>query len=192
MQSYRLQHPTIGDVTVKISGRAHRIALRVKLNGEVELTTPLRGVSQSEALAFLESKLEWVQRSKLKMQRRVAEAPAKREFSCEELMELYLQAEAYLPSRVEHIAKQCGFKYSGMRISKARSKWGSCRADNQISLSFYLMILPKHLIDYVIIHELSHTIHHNHSERFHALVNRVVGGRERELHQELKSYRVSN
>ena len=53
-----------------------------------------------------------------------------------------------------------------------------------------MMLLPPHLRDYVIIHELCHTVHHNHSPRFHALVDRLTGGRERELDKELKGYRI--
>ena len=50
------------------------------------------------------------------------------------------------------------------------------------------MTLPAHLRDFVLLHELCHTVHHDHSARFHALLNRCVGGREQELNRELKTY----
>ena len=52
------------------------------------------------------------------------------------------------------------------------------------------MTLPPHLQDYIILHELAHTVHHNHSPRFHALVDRLTGGRERQLAKELRNYAI--
>ncbi len=75
-------------------------------------------------------------------------------------------------------------------IRAARTKWGSCTGRNDISLSLYLMTLPEHLRDFVIIHELCHTVHHDHSPRFHALVDRLTGGREKALARELKNYGI--
>lgn len=51
------------------------------------------------------------------------------------------------------------------------------------------MLLPEHLRDFIILHELCHTRHHNHSPQFHALLDSLVGGRERLLNRELKQYR---
>ncbi len=50
------------------------------------------------------------------------------------------------------------------------------------------MTLPSHLRDYVIIHELCHTVHHNHSAKFHALVDKLLGGKEKALARELRGY----
>ena len=52
------------------------------------------------------------------------------------------------------------------------------------------MTLPEHLRDYVIIHELCHTVHHSHSLRFHALVDRLVGGCEKALNKELRAFTI--
>ena len=60
---------------------------------------------------------------------------------------------------------------------------------NNLSLSLFLMTLPTHLQEFVVLHELCHTVHHNHSAEFHALLNKVTGGREAELNRQLKSIR---
>jgi len=78
-----------------------------------------------------------------------------------------------------------------LRATRAsRTKWGSCSGRNHISLSLFLMTLPEHLRDYVIVHELCHTVHHDHSPRFHALVDRLVGGREKALNRELRAFTI--
>ena len=86
------------------------------------------------------------------------------------------------------IAAQTGLRYGKMTVRASRTKWGSCTGRNDISLSLFLMKLPERLRDYVIVHELCHTVHHDHSPQFHALVDRLLGGRERELMRELRRY----
>ena len=99
-----------------------------------------------------------------------------------------VEAKAYLPVRVEALARQHGLKFSSVSIRNTVSKWGSCSARNDLSLSLHLMRLPDHLIDYIILHELAHTVHHDHSPRFHALLDRLTDGHHAELRREMRGY----
>ncbi len=88
------------------------------------------------------------------------------------IIEFYrTEAKNYLPERVKEISQETGLNYSSLLINSAKTHWGSCTAD-RIHLSCLLMAAAPDTIDYVIIHELAHTVHHNHSENFWALVEK--------------------
>jgi predicted metal-dependent hydrolase len=88
----------------------------------------------------------------------------KASLACEKA--LRLEAEQLLPIQLKQLAKRHGYSYKDVRIKKLTGRWGSCSNYGQISLSYYLIQLPWQLIDYVIIHELVHTRHHNHGTDF--------------------------
>lgn len=178
----------IGEVRAVQSARARRVSLSVNAAGGVRLTYP-RGVSRERALEFLNARAGWIAAAKVRLAERAAARP-RIEYTPEQIAAMRRAAHEDLPPRMAAIAARTGLKYGKLTVRAARSKWGSCSARNDISLSLYMMLLPEHLRDYVIIHELCHTLHHNHSPRFHALVDSLTGGRERELDKELKKYRI--
>ena len=88
--------------------------------------------------------------------------------------ELRLRAKAELIPKTRELADRYGFSVKSVRITSARTRFGSCSADNGISLSLYLMLYPEEAREYVILHELCHTVEHNHSRRFYALLDRYM------------------
>lgn len=76
------------------------------------------------------------------------------------------QASSLIKDKLETLAKQHNFKFKSIKIGNAKSRWGSCSGKNNLSFSLRLIMAPISVIDYVIVHELCHTIHHNHSKNF--------------------------
>jgi predicted metal-dependent hydrolase len=100
-----------------------------------------------------------------------------------------IEAKAILPKRVSELADNFGFKYLDVFIKNAKTRWGSCSHNNRINLSLHLMMLPDHLIDYVILHELTHTIHKNHGKRFWQHLDEITGN-VKKLEKEINNYRI--
>lgn len=90
------------------------------------------------------------------------------------LLQIYtMECKQYLPARVKFYAEKFGFKYARLSFRNNSSNWGSCSGDDNISLNIKLMKLPDEIIDYVILHELCHTVEKNHSDNFWKLVRKV-------------------
>jgi len=85
------------------------------------------------------------------------------------------EAHDLLPGRLNELANNFSFNYSGLSIKKMRSRWGSCSHKNRINLNLYLMALPEHLRDYVLLHELVHTVEKNHTLRFWNKLESICG-----------------
>ncbi|MCD8288048.1 MAG: M48 family metallopeptidase [Porphyromonadaceae bacterium] len=97
-------------------------------------------------------------------------------------------AESYLPQRVEYWAKETGSRYNGLKITYGHRRLGACHSDRHISLSYRLMYLPERLIDYIILHELSHLKEMNHGRHFHEICNSYCKGKEQLWRKELKNF----
>lgn len=76
------------------------------------------------------------------------------------------QAQQYLSQRTALLAQRHGFRFDRVRISSARTRWGSCSTSGTISFSWRLMMAPPEVIDAVVLHELVHTLEHNHGRGF--------------------------
>jgi predicted metal-dependent hydrolase len=102
---------------------------------------------------------------------------------------LRIEAKQFLPARVNELASKYNFNYNKVFIKNIKSRWGSCSKKGNVNFSLHLMLLPIELIEYVIIHELAHTVEHNHSKNFWAVLNKIYGN-AKTVDRKLRDYRI--
>ncbi|HIR63381.1 MAG TPA: DUF45 domain-containing protein [Candidatus Coprenecus avistercoris] len=187
--------PGIGEV--RLTKRAGSVRLRISVSPRsgVAVSMP-RHVPWSAGIRFLEAKRQWVeaalQRQALIQQKTIREgrtaAVPEDPAALERMRE---QARATLVPRLREATDRFGFPFRGrVTIKNNVSNWGSCSSKGNINLNIRLIILPEHLQDYVILHELCHLRHQNHGPQFHALLDSLLGGREADLRRELRGWRI--
>lgn len=99
------------------------------------------------------------------------------------------EAKVYLPKRLKELAEKHGFKYENVTIKNTKTRWGSCSSTNNINLNLHLMRVPEHLIDYVLLHELVHTVVKNHGEKFWLMLEQCYPN-SRKADKEMNNYRT--
>ena len=196
---------TAGKKTVQVPGIGE--VLLVKRRGATRLrisVSPRRGVVVSMpwllpyavAEKFLLSKRQWVaavlERQAVQQQKAVqGEKTASVPSDPVELETMREAARAALVPKLREAAARHGFGFKGrVAIKNNVTNWGSCSSKGNINLNMRLILLPEHLQDYVILHELCHLRHQNHGPQFHALLDSLLGGREKELQRELHEWKI--
>jgi predicted metal-dependent hydrolase len=159
-----------------IRKQLHSIALhpaqKINIEDEVLLFGELYSIDRDEAL-YLRENLEKIQ---VNNQKNI--------LKCYD--DFYKNiSQIYLRERLEYFAKVMHLSYKEIKFKKMKSRWGSCSSFGVITLNTQLMKFKKELIDYVLVHELSHLVHMNHSQSFHALVERYIHN-SKEIRKELK------
>ena len=151
------------------SGR-RTLAVEIGAGGRVIVRAP-RLYPQKKIDRFLESRAEWIREHVEKQKLREHNRP---EPDAEEKRRLTEAAKTVIPPKVEYYSSLMGLKYSGIKITGARTRFGSCSPKNSLCFSWMLMQYPEEAVDYVVVHELAHLIEMNHSPGFWAEVEKVL------------------
>ncbi len=180
-----VEEPGIGTVHLVRNRRAKRISIRIRADGEIRVTVPGRA-SFDQARNFVAGKREWIirhlaaAREKKRLALNLAAAAAGSGLDPE-------TAKTRILTRLEQLAENFGFTYNRVTIRTQKTRWGSCSANNNLSLNLKLALLDNELLDLVLVHELVHTEIKNHGPEFKRRLAKLVPGADR-LDQKLKAY----
>jgi predicted metal-dependent hydrolase len=162
-----------------IRSKRRSLALQVTQEGHLVVRAP-RFLSDSKILKFVEEKKSWIEHVRQRIAERLKTAP--KQFTGPETAELKYQARKILTERVNYFAGLMKVKFAQIRLTSATSRYGSCGPQGNLSFQWRLVLAPKEILDYVVVHELAHLIERNHSSRFWAKVE--------EFYPEYKTARV--
>ena len=152
-----------GEVIVRKNAWSRGVKFSVSTSGRLQMSVPKR-TPDFLVKRYLNSNRQTI-REKLPVN-----DPASQRTRDYQKKVLIKKAREYLPYRLEYLAKLYGYKYDNCRLTHANTRWGSCSSKKTISLNIGLMKLPEKLRDYVILHELAHLNHMDHSKAFWAEV----------------------
>lgn len=150
-----------------------RKSIAIELNPDGITVRAPKGMSRRDINAFLESKRGWIEKHLPKMQERKEALEQVEPFTREEIHELADKALVVIPEKVKKYAPIVGVTYGRITIRNQRSRWGSCSSKGNLNFNCLLMLFPEEVINYVVVHELCHRKHMNHSAAFYAEVERV-------------------
>lgn len=152
---------------------SNRKTIVIELRMDELIVRAPKGMSRSEINSFLNEKHGWIEKHLAKMQERKNALAQVEPFTMDEIRELADKALVIIPEKVRKYAPIVGVTYGRITIRNQRSRWGSCSSKGNLNFNCLLMLFPDDVIDYVVVHELCHRKHMNHSAEFYAEVARV-------------------
>ena len=147
--------------------RSNRKTLSLSVDDELNAVVRAPFYVSSEKInAFVSNNAEWLERAAKRKETQLE----KYNLTDAQLNNLMNSAREIIPERVKYFSALMNLKPTGVKITKAKKRFGSCSGKNSLCFSCYLMLYPIEAIDYVVVHELAHIKHHNHSKDFYALI----------------------
>ena len=170
-----------GEVVVRKSPLVRGVKFSISTSGRLQMSVPAY-TSEFLAKRFLNSSRDAIRKNL------PVKNPSEQKARDYQKKVLMKKAREYLPYRLEYYAKLYGYSYDKCRLTHASTRWGSCSSQRTISLNIGLMKVPDPLRDYVILHELAHLNHMDHSKAFWA----EVGEHDRNYKSHEKKLKMFN
>ena len=153
-----------------IRSKRKSVSIQVDENCNITVRAPLR-ISQKEIDKILLEKKNWLEKTMIS-QREMKKMI--KEYSDEDIKLLRKKAKEVIPQKVEYYAQIMRVTPTSVKINSAKKRFGSCSGTNSLNFSLYLMDKDERFIDYVVVHELAHIRHHNHSKDFYEFIEQFM------------------
>ena len=158
-----------------VRSKRRTLGLRVTGEGEVEVRAPLR-CPKIEIECFVEAYSDWIAERKAKALELQKRAEAAGRLTESDVKALAAAMKKALPEKLERYASMLGVSYGKVTVRRQKTKWGSCSNVGNLNFNCLLMLAPESVLDYVVVHELCHIKHHDHSKAFWAEVASALPG----------------
>ncbi len=155
-----------------IRSRRKTISIEVTKDQRVIVRAPNRA-SLTDINRFIGEKADWIDKSLNRMGQLRQEQAQRKELSPQEVKLLVTRAKRIIPQRVRYFADLMGVTYGRITIRMQKSRWGSCSAQGNLNFNCLLVLMPPEVLDSVVVHELCHRRHMNHSRDFYDEVLRI-------------------
>lgn len=152
--------------------RRRSISVSIMADNKVLVKAPY-GTTESSVQEFLVAKKSWITKHIEKQNREVEQAESLVLLTDDEVKKIKRQARKIIPERVGYWAEKIGVTYGRIAIRLQSSRWGSCAANGNLNFNCLLVLMPSEVLDSVVVHELCHRRHMNHSKEFYAEIDRV-------------------
>ena len=152
--------------------RRRSMSLHIENNKQVIVKVPL-GTPESVAVSFMKEKKDWIMKQIAKVETQSELAETMGSLSADDIKAIKKKAKVLIPERVEHYAKLSGITYNRIFIRLQKSRWGSCSRDGNLNFNCLLVLMPPEILDSVIVHELCHRRHMDHSKAFYDEVLKI-------------------
>ena len=154
---------------VKYSSRK-TISIQITREAEVVVLAPYH-TAPEKIEELVHTHEDWISTHIKKMERRIDSTP---NLSEEEIQKMKIEAKQKLSEMVERFSRFMDLEYGRITITSAKSRFGSCSSDGNLSFSYRCMFYPLEVQEYIVVHELSHLVHMDHSKDFYKLVSSVL------------------
>ena len=154
---------------LKCSNR-RTISLEISKDLQIIVRAPFH-FSKLQTDYFVENQTAWIEKH-MEISKKLNER--RPEPTKEQILELKSKAKDVIPPKVAYYSQLMGLKPTHVKITSAKTRYGSCSSKNGICFSYMLMLYSDLAIDYVVVHELAHIKYHNHSELFYTLIEKYM------------------
>ncbi|MDO4864044.1 MAG: M48 family metallopeptidase [Ruminococcus sp.] len=155
-----------------IRTKRRTIALQIAADGHLIVRSPLR-LPNRDIAAFIDKNRGWIEKHAAKVARTNSELAKLEPYTAADIEAMAQRALQVIPERVKLYAAELGVTYGRITIRNQKTKWGSCTAKGNLNFNCLLMDAPPEVLDSVVVHELCHRLHMDHSKAFYAEVYRV-------------------
>ncbi len=148
-----------------------RLSVTVRNGSEILISAPLR-LTDEKIAHFIAERSAWINKALLDIERRPERLLSKGTRA--DFLAHKTAAQALALERLAHYNKVYGYDYGPVMIRDQKTRWGSCSPSGTLSFNYRLVLLPRRLADYLIVHELCHIGQMNHSSKFWSLVAKTI------------------